>query len=344
MESAVNVVFIFIVVILALFFCATNGFHDASSTIATLIGSRTATPIQAVLLASVSNLVGALVGGSAVVYTIQSLTFISHPQLLVICLFSATLSAVVWNIITWKYGLPSSSTHAFIGGLIGATIPVGGIEALNWGIDSVLAPSPSLDGILKVFVLLATSIVVGLAGGYLLMKTTTMVLRKSTRSANKSVRKVQWITASLLSFSHGANDTQKQISIIMIVFASSGFLVQSDVHLGIRLACALAMAVGTMFGGWRIVRTLAVKIYRIGPLHSLNSQSVSTAAVLFSTIAGAPVSTTHVVSASIIGIGTAENAKMVDWTLGKEIFVSWLLTFPITMLISGLLSLMLTVI
>jgi PiT family inorganic phosphate transporter len=331
-------------IIAAIVFAFSNGVNDVSSAVATLIGCRAATPLKAVIIASIANFLGALLGGSAVAYTIQSLIFIRSTEAIILSSFTAVLSALIWNLITSRYGLPSSSTHALIGGLVGAAVVAEGLNSVNWGVSTVLAPQPEVVGLLKIIVLMAISVFIGLIGGYLLTKSSKIFLRNARRVINKPINKIQIVTAGLLSFSHGANDTQKQIAVIMIVLVASGTATAFDLPLVVRISCAAAMALGTLLGGWKVMRTLAGKLYRLQPIHSLNAQVVSTASVLFSTAAGAPVSSTHVVSSSIIGIGAAENVKMIDWTLGKEIFVSWMITLPFTMFISGFLYYILSII
>lgn len=331
-------------IITAIIFTITNGLHDASSTVATLIGCRAATPYQAVVIASIANFLGAFLGGSAVAYTIQTLILIRSSEVIILSSLTAVSSALIWNIITWRYGLPSSSTHALIGGLVGAAVAAEGFNGVNWGVDAILGPQHVVAGFFKIILLMALSVLIGLVGGYVLMKLSKIILRNARRTINKSINRIQIITASLLSFSHGANDTQKQIAVIMIVLVASGTATTFESPLIVRISCALAMALGTLLGGWRIMKTLARKLYRMQPIHSLNSQVVSTASVLFSTVAGAPVSSTHVVSSSIIGIGAAENTKMINWTLGKEIFISWVVTLPITMLVSAFLYYIISII
>lgn len=331
-------------IITAIIFAITNGLHDASSTVATLIGCRAATPYQAVVIASIANFLGAFLGGSAVAYTLQSLILIRSSEVIILSSLTAVSSALIWNIITWRYGLPSSSTHALIGGLVGAAVVAEGFNGVNWGVKAILGPQHEVVGLFKIILLMAISVLIGLIGGYVVMKLSKILLRNARRTINKPINKIQIITASLLSFSHGANDTQKQIAIIMIILVASGTTTTFESPLIVRASCALAMALGTLLGGWRIMKTLARKLYRLQPIHSLNSQAVSTASVLFSTAVGAPVSSTHVVSSSIIGIGAAENAKMIDWTLGKEMFVSWVVTLPLTMFISGFLYYIISII
>jgi PiT family inorganic phosphate transporter len=188
----------------------------------------------------------------------------------------------------------------------------------------------------KVVLFLFISVAIGFIGGYLAMKVSSILLRNAKRSINEPIMKVQWLASGLLSFSHGANDTQKQMGIIALVLFSAGYTTTLDVPLWVRIACAIFMALGTLGGGWRIIRTIGRGIYRIQPIHSLDSQITSTFSVAFSTVSGAPVSSTQVVASSVVGIGAAENARMVHWSVTNDMLISWLVTIPATMVISGI--------
>lgn len=323
------------VILMALAFAFTNGFNDAAASVATLIACGAATPKGAVVYASVIGFFGAVLGGTAVVLTIESLIPGASGLVLVYILFSAVLSAIAWNLLSSEAGLPSSSTHAFVGGLIGAGVAANGLNGVLWGWNELTTYPPELVGVTKVFVFLLVSVGLGLAGGYWAMKITHVALRNSNKSINRPIRKVQWLTAGLLSFSHGANDTQKQMAIIALVLLGAGYSATDAVPLWARLACSLMIAVGTLGGGWKIMKTVGRGIYKIKPIHSLDSQVPSSISIFLSTLAGAPVSSTQVVSSSVIGVGMAENAKMVQWRVGRSMLVSWFVTIPACLLISG---------
>lgn len=331
------VLFIFAIsaLILALIFAATNGFHDASSTVATLIACGAASPRRAVALSALTGFAGALLGGTAVAITMISILTIDLGPELVYIVFAAVLSAVIWNLVTWYFGIPSSSTHTLIGGLIGAAVVSAGFGQVNWGLDSLLADG-QIVGVTKVVLFLFLSTAIGFVGGYLTFKLTRFLLRNAKRKINRPLMASQYITSGLLSFSHGANDAQKVMGIMVIVIASVGWSSDTSVPNWVIIASALAMTFGTLGGGWKIMTTLGRKIYRIKPIHSFDALLSSTSAIFVSNFAGAPVSSTQTVASSIIGVGAADNARLVQWSVGKEMVVSWLLTIPLTAVLSGL--------
>jgi len=321
-------------ILMTLVFDFTNGFHDASSTVATLIECRAATPKGAIIMSSAANMLGALLGGSAVAFTMQGLLDTGPGSDMVVVMLAAVTGSTIWNLLTWKYGIPSSSTHALVGGIIGAGIVASGAGNVVWGLNE-LVTGQGLVGVTKVVAFLFISVAIGFIGGYVILRLSRLLLRNAKRSVNGPIRRVQWITSGMLSFTHGANDTQKQMGIIALVLFAAGYTTTMDVDPWVRVACAAIMALGTLGGGWRIIRTIGRGIYRIEALHSLDSQITSTASVALSTIAGSPVSSTQVVASSVVGIGTAENARMVHWSVAKDIMISWLITIPSTMAISG---------
>ncbi len=325
-----------IVVLLALFFAFTNGANDSASLVATIIACHAATPRGAVIFASIVGFFGAIMGGSAIAITIRSIVGPYGTDVLVLILFATVISAVAWNLMSSTLGLPSSSTDGMIGGLIGAGIGAGGLGSIYWGFTELFGPSMALVGVAKVLVFLIVSVVLGFFGGYLAMKSSRWLLRNANRRINQPIRRVQWLTAGLLAFAHGANDTQKQMAIIALVILGAGYSSSAEVPDWARIACALCIALGTLGGGWRIQRTLGRGIYPLKPIHSLNSQIPSAASILISTVAGAPVSTSQVVSSSVIGVGAAENAKMVRWRVGGQILLSWFVTMPACAIISGI--------
>jgi PiT family inorganic phosphate transporter len=329
------------VILLALVFAFTNGYNDASASVATLIACGAAAPRSAVIYASIAGFFGAVLGGSAVALTIESLIEGASGITLVYILLSTVLTAVLWNIMSSSIGLPSSSTHAMVGGLIGAGLVANGVNGILWGVSELFGPNPELVGVTKVFVFLIVSVALGLIGGYVAMKLSHILLRNARKSANEPIKKVQWLTAGLLSFSHGANDAQKQMAIIALVLLGASFASTDAVPLWARLACAAMMALGTLGGGWRIMKTLGRGIYPIKPIHSLDSQVPSSISIFASTLAGAPVSSTQVVASSVIGVGAAENTKMVQWRVGRNMLVSWFVTIPVCMLVSGAIFLVL---
>jgi len=322
--------------VMALIFAFTNGFQDASATAATMVACGAASPRSAIALVAAMNFLGAILGGSAVALTISGLVTVPAGEPLVLVLLSALIGAISWNVTTWYLGLPSSSTHAIVGGLIGAAIAAGGMGSVDWGVAELLGPQHSLQGVVLVFLFLFVSVIFGLVGGYLLLRFSYVLLRNASRRANEPIKKVQWIGASLLSFGNGANDSQKQMGIIILIVLSAGLTTSLEVPTWVRISTALALGLGTLGGGWRIMRTLGRRIFSIKPIHSLDSQIVAGTSVLVSTLAGAPVSSTQVVASSIIGVGAAENIRKVRWSVGRDILLSWTVTVPITGLLSGI--------
>jgi inorganic phosphate transporter, PiT family len=338
----VLLVFAVAAIILALSFAFTNGFHDASSTVATMIACGAASPRNAVVLSSVWGFAGAMLGGTAVALTMLGLLSIPLSNTLVYVIFSTLVGAVAWNLVTWIWGIPSSSTHALVGGMIGAGIAAAGLDQVNWGLDELLSAG-HMVGITKVVLFLFISVGIGFAGGFLVLKVTRVLLRNAKRSVNRPLMMSQYATSGLLAFSHGANDAQKAMGMMVLVIASVGWASDTTIPLWVMLASAIAMTVGTLGGGWTIMKTLGRRIFRIRPIHSFDSQVASASAILLSTAAGAPVSSTHAVASSIIGVGAADNARMVKWSVGKEMVVSWLLTMPLTAVVSGLIYIILKV-
>jgi len=324
-----------ITVALALGFTFTNGFQDAASTAATFIASRSATPRRGILLVAGMALLGAILGGSAVAFTLSGLlTIQSGPQMLVV-LLAALAGAIIWNSVTWKYGLPSSSTHAIIGGLVGAGLAAAGMEAIYWGTAELLAPPHALAGLTKVLAFLVISVAIGFAGSYLMQKASALALRNADRSINTSIVRLNWVAAGLMAFSNGANDAQKQMGIIALVLFSAGQTAVIEVPFWARATTAILLAMGTVGGGWRIMNTLGNRIFKIEPIHSFDSQVFSGASLAISTLAGAPVSSTHIISTSVLGVGAADNPKKVRWSVGGDIILAMVGTIPATMLIAG---------
>ncbi len=325
-----------IVVGIAFVFALTNGLHDASSVVATFIACGAATPLQAVGLAAVFGLLGAVLGGSAVANTVAGIVKLSvRPEMLNV-LLAAMLGAVAWNLITWYLGLPSSSTHALVGGIIGAVWVSHGFEHILWGWKELLNPGHHLTGIVKVFAALLISPPIGFLLAFILQKGVSMALRNAKYTVNRWLRRLQWVMAALLAYSHGANDTQKIMGLITLALMAAGYLHEQVTPLWVRLAGGSVMFAGTLFGGWSIMKTLGQDIFDIRPVHSLNSQVASGASILLATFFGVPVSTTHVVAGSVIGVGAADEYRMVNWNIGREMVVAWFITIPSSAVVAAL--------
>ena len=316
------------VVVIVLLFDYTNGFHDAANIIASVIASRAMTPVQAVALVAVFEFLGPLLGGTAVANTIGSFVKLDSlpPVQALLVVLCGLLGAIVWNLFTWWRGIPSSSSHALVGGLAGAVIVSAGAGHVVWGFEALA--QGHVTGVMKVLLALVLSPLVGFWVGYGLHRLTLVLLRRAQPRFNRSLRRAQVVTAAGLAFSHGANDAQKSMGILTLVLLMGGFIDRFAVPLWVMLACAVAMTLGILSGGWRIVRTLGFAIYKVRPLHALNSQLTSASVILGASLLGAPVSTTHVVATSIMGIGASERPRAVRWAKAGEIATTWVVTIP----------------
>ncbi|RPI38574.1 MAG: inorganic phosphate transporter [Methanoregulaceae archaeon] len=330
-----------ITILLAFAFTFTNGFQDASSIAATFIASRSATPKTGILLVAAMSFFGTLLGGSAVAFTLAGLVSVpSGPQELVI-IFSALVTATVWNLVTGRAGMPASSTHSLVGGLVGAGMAAAGTGSILWGTGELLGPAHEVTGIVKILLFFVISLLVGFAGSYLMRRTTALLLRNAKRTANRGIIALNWCAAGVMAFANAANDSQKQLGLIGMVLFVAGLALTADVPVWARFAAAILLALGTVSGGWRIMNTLGRKIFRIEPIHSFDSQFFSASSIALSTLAGAPISSTQVITMSVLGVGAAENPRKVKWEVGRHILTAMLVTIPATMLISGILYLIL---
>lgn len=324
------------VILIGLVFALTNGLHDASSVVATFINCGAASPKQAIAVASVFGLVGAVLGGNLVADAISELINLPTDTALLTILFAAIFGATLWNLITWKLGLPSSSTHALIGGIIGAVIVSSGVDNIVWGWSQLIGENHEVTGIVKVIAALFLSPVIGFVIAFLLEKLSKFILRNARVSINRRINQLQWVIVAGLSYSHGSNDTQKIIGIFTLALAAwSGTAIEAAL-LWVRGSGGLVMFMGTLLGGWSIMKTLGRGIFDIKPLHSLNSQLSSVTSILGATLVGAPVSTTHVVVGGIMGVGAGDEYKMVHWGIVKEILVAWCITIPLSAVVSAL--------
>jgi PiT family inorganic phosphate transporter len=328
-------------ILLAFAFTFTNGFQDASSIAATVIASRSATPKTGILLIAAMSFFGTLLGGSAVAFTLAGLVSVrSGPQELVI-IFAALVTATVWNLVTGRRGIPASSTHSLVGGLVGAGIAAAGTGSILWGTGDLLGPAHEVAGIVKSLLFFFLSLFIGFAGSYLMHRTTALLLMNAKRTANRWIIALNWCAAAVMAFANAANDSQKQLGLIGMVLFVAGLALTADVPVWARFAAAVLLACGTVSGGWRIMNTLGRKIFRIEPVHSFDSQFFSASSIALSTLAGAPISSTQVITMSVLGVGAAENPRKVIWEVGRHILVAMVVTIPATMLISGILYLIL---
>jgi PiT family inorganic phosphate transporter len=324
-----------IVILTAFIFTLTNGLNDASSVVATFITSGAATPAQAIVLASFFGLLGAVIGGSAVANTVSKIVSLPSNPFVLKILLSSMIGAITWNLITWHFGLPSSSTHALVGGLVGSVWISSGANHILWGWNELFSTTPHLVGIMKIIAGLIISPLAGFVIAYLLQIISKIILRNARYELNKTLNKLQWVISSLLAYSHGANDAQKVIGIITLAITCINHISFSTPPLWVRISSGLIMFLGTMFGGWSIMKTLGMEIFTIRPIHSLNSQLSSGGSIIFATMLGAPVSTTHVVVGSVMGVGAGDEYKLVNWGIAKEILAAWLITIPSSALLSA---------
>ena len=300
-----------------------NGVHDSSSIVATMISSRAIQPRAALLITAVAEFTGPFVFGIAVANTIGDQ--IANPQFLnVQVIISALLSAIFWNVLTWLLGIPSSSSHALFGGIIGGVIMGAGFHAIV------------MSGVIKVLISLFISPVIGFFAGYLVAQLVYAFSWKATPKINGVFRKLQIVTSFGLALSHGSNDAPKSMGLITLGLLVSGQIDKFIVPEWVVLVGASSIALGTALGGWQLIRTLGSKFYRIRPIHGFSTQISSALVTLTASLLGGPTSTTQVVSASIMGVGAAERVNQVRWGVAGEILSAWLITIPITAALAAL--------
>lgn len=245
---------------------------------------------------------------------------------------AALLAALAWNSFMWSRGLPSSSTHALVGGLVGAGVAAGGVDAVNWGGIQGWRPT----GVVGTLVALALSPLVGAGAAYVVIRGARRGLRRATRRVETPLREAQWLTSGFLALGQGANDAQKSIGVIVAVLFARGSIASLHAPFAVTLGAALAMAAGTLLGGWGIVRTIGRRIYELRPLDALSSQSSSAAVILGASIAGAPISGTHVVASSVVGVGAGRRRwRKIRWAVVREIGLAWLTTIPATAVLAA---------
>jgi inorganic phosphate transporter, PiT family len=318
-------------ILLALGFAITNGLHDAANAIATLVATRAARPGQAIVLASVFNLLGPLLIGAAVADTIGGLLSVS-PSVATEVIASGLVAATAWNLVTWRLGLPSSSGHALVGGLVGAGLVEGGLDAINWGGMDGLHPV----GVLGTLIALAISPVLGALGGLLVIRGLRRLARRGTRRWHGPINGGQWVMSAALSFSHGANDAQKAVGVIAALLLAAGETDSLAAPTWATAGCALALTAGTALGGWRIIRTVGRRIYRIQQVEGLASQTASSGVILGASLLGAPTSTSQVVASSVVGIGAGRRRlHHVNWSVVRQMGLAWLITIPATAILAG---------
>jgi len=303
-------------ILLALFFDFINGFHDAANSIATVIGTRVLKPLYAVSLAATANFLGPFIFGVAVATTIGK--GIINPDFVTMeIILGALVGAIVWDLITWFWGLPSSSSHALIGGIIGAGIAGVGTHAILF------------DGLTKVGMGIIISPVVGLIGAFLLgILLLTIFAKRKPIQVNSIFGKLQLVSSTYFSLTHGANDGQKTMGIIALILLIEGSISQFEIPFYVILVSALAISLGTFFGGWRIVKTMAIKITQLKPYQGFAAETGGATVLAGLAWAGIPASTTHAISGAIMGAGSVRRMSAVRWGIGKRIVWAWIITIP----------------
>jgi inorganic phosphate transporter, PiT family len=317
------------ILILAVIFDYINGFHDTANAIATSVSTRALRPEQAIVLSAVANFVGALTG-TAVAKTIaaglvdeQVLNRVDPQQLYV---GAALMGAIAWNLLTWRLGIPSSSSHALIGGLLGATIVATGLGAIKW------------DGVVgKVLVPLVSSPILGLVLGFSLMVVLLNLFRHAHPTRiNDRFRRLQLLSATYMAFSHGSNDAQKTMGIITLALFSARLIPTADVPVPVILLAATAMSAGTAVGGWRIIKTMGQRVVKLDPIRGFAAETTAATIIFGASHFGMPVSTTHVISSAIMGVGSVERLSAVRWGVAGGIVTAWILTIPACAIVAGI--------
>ncbi|SHK62676.1 inorganic phosphate transporter [Desulforamulus aeronauticus] len=317
-------IIIIAVVILALSFDFINGFHDTANSIATAISTKALKPAYAIMLAASMNLLGALVF-TGVAKTVGGK--VANPANIehgVYVVATALVAAIIWNLFTWYYGIPSSSSHALIGSLAGAVIAAAGISAVN------------LAGFLSIIESLILSPLLAFTVGYIIMSIIRVIFANfSPHKINTKFRSLQILTAAFQSFSHGTNDAQKTMGIITFALVAGGYQSSVEIQTWVKVSAAVAMALGTSVGGWRIIKTIGTKIIKFEPASGFAADLSSALVIISATLIQLPVSTTHVISSAIMGVGSAKRFSSVQWGTAITMVSAWVITLPVTMVLAG---------
>ena len=317
---------IYFLIAASLVFDFLNGFHDSSNIVATVISSRAMKPRTALYMTAVAEFIAPFLFGVAVAETIGS-DLIDPSAITIIVVVAGVLAAIIWNLLTWVLGMPSSSSHALLGGLLGAAIIADGFGVVIIG------------GLLKILLALLISPILGFLVAFIIMHTIRFIFRSAPLSINEFFKRSQVFTSLGLALSHGSNDAQKTMGIITMGLVASGLEKSFHVPTWVILISASSISLGTAFGGWRLIKTLGGKIYKIRPVDAFTSQVASASVILGAAILGGPVSTTQVVSSSIMGAGAADRANKVRWQIGQDMLITWVLTIPTTALVAALIYL-----
>jgi PiT family inorganic phosphate transporter len=310
-----TIIMLVLVILSALVFDFINGFHDTANAIATCISTRALTVKTAIFMAAVLNFAGAMISTKVAATIGKGIVDPNHVTQMVV--LAGIIGAIIWDLVTWYYGLPSSSSHAIIGGIMGAVIAHSGMSALHWA------------GLEKIILALIISPILGTLTGFILMVIMMWCFRNSAPYAlNKGFRKLQILSAAVMAFSHGTADAQKSMGVITLALVSYGFLETFHVPVWVMVACALAMALGTAVGGWRIIKTVGRDFVKLQPVHGFCVETASAGVILGAAAFGMPTSTTHVITSSILGVGLSKRLSAVNWQLAYRILWAWILTIP----------------
>jgi len=324
------VIITILVVMFALIFDVINGFHDTANAIATAVSTKAIKVPHAIILAASMNFIGALsFTGVAKTITRDIVDPFSLPNGSVVIL-AALIASIIWNLTTWYFGIPSSSSHAIIGSIAGAAIAAAGFTSLNY------------EGFLSIIKGLVLSPIIAFVFGYIIYSIFKLIFKNNNLAkSNNRFRKYQIFTAALQSFSHGTNDAQKTMGIITMALIANGQLTSNDIPFWVQFACAAAMGIGTSIGGWRIIKTVGGKIMKIRPVNGVAADLTSALIIFGATYIHIPVSTTHVISSSIMGVGASHSLKGVKWNTAQQMIITWVITLPISAMLSGIVYLLL---
>lgn len=314
-------VLLLLVIAAALIFDFINGFHDTANAIATCISTRALSVRSAILMAAVLNFVGAMISTKVAATIGKGIVDPSNVTQMVV--LAGIFGAIIWDLITWYYGLPSSSSHAIIGGIMGAVIAHAGVSALHWA------------GLEKIILALVLSPIIGIATGFTLMVIMMRCFRnQSPYGLNKVFKKLQILSAAVMAFSHGTADAQKSMGVITLALVSFGYLSSFHVPPWVMITCAVAMALGTAIGGWRIIKTVGHDFVKLQPIHGFCVETASAGVILGASAFGMPTSTTHVITSSILGVGLSKRISAVNWQIAYRIVWAWVLTIPASAAVS----------
>ncbi len=312
-----------LVILAALVFDYINGFHDTANAIATCVSTRALSVRSAIIMAATLNFAGAMI--STKVATTIGKGIVDGANITQMVVLAGVIGAIVWDLVTWYYGLPSSSSHAIIGGILGSVFAHAGLNAIKWA------------GLKKIVMALVLSPILGTAIGFIVMILIYWIFRnKAPSGLNKNFRKLQVVSAALMAFSHGTADAQKSMGVITLALVSYGTLKTFVVPWEVMVACATAMAFGTAAGGWRIIKTVGSDFVKLQPVHGFCVETASAGVILGASAIGMPTSTTHVITSTILGVGLSKRLNAVNWNVAKRILIAWVLTIPASALVAYL--------